>query len=236
MMFVDKILEWARNNGISAIYGSPEQVNAMMQETDFAASDGGTVLYCHLITDSETMDGRDTATVAVYFCRLCDFDFDGEGLLPLQEELKDTGKQLLLHIERGNEMAYDGVRWQYGYDDYAENVAWVCLRVTLTALAADCNPREEPTESGCWEAVLNAGVDIQFSNIVETNGTLSEDGHSLCFTNVYESLLVIEQTGTLDIYVLPYGGTLEHIGSVDGKFTLQGYPGGTIIYYDYGIS
>lgn len=145
-MFIDKILTWARDNGIYAIYaiyGSPEQVNAMMQDTDFAASDGGTVLFCHLITDSETMDGRDTATVAVYFCRLCDFDFNGENLLPVQEELKDTGKRLLLHIAQGNEMAYDGVRWQYGYDDYAENVAWVCLRVTLTALAADCNPREE---------------------------------------------------------------------------------------------
>ena len=145
-MFIDKILAWARNNGISALYGSPEQVNAMMQDTDFAASQDGTVLYCHLVTDSETMDGRDTATVAVYFCCLCDFDFYGEGLLIVQEELKDTGKQLLLHIERGNEMAYDGVRWQYGYDDYAENVAWVCLRVTLTALAADCNPMEEPEQ------------------------------------------------------------------------------------------
>ena len=146
MIFIDKILTWARNNDFSALYGTPEQVNAMMQDTDFAASDSGTVVFCHLITDSETNDGRDTATVAVYFCRLCDFDFDGEQLLPVQEELKDTGKRLLLHIERGNAMAYDGVRWQYGYDDYAENVAWVCLRVTLTALAADCNNRTEEGE------------------------------------------------------------------------------------------
>lgn len=146
MIFIDKILEWARNNDFSALYGTPEQVNAMMQDTDFAASEDGTVVFCHLITDSETTDGRDSATVAVYFCRLCDFDFDGEDLLPVQEELKDTGKRLLHHIEQGNEMAYDGVRWQYGYDDYAENVAWVCLRVTLTALAADCYNRIEEGE------------------------------------------------------------------------------------------
>jgi hypothetical protein len=141
MIFIDKILQWGRNNGFSALYGTPEQVNEMMQETDFGASRDGTVMYCHLITDSETESGRDSATVAVYFCRLCDFDFDGEGLLPVQEELKDTGKALLHDIERGNVMAYDGVRWQYGYDDYAENVAWVCLRVTLTALSADCYGR-----------------------------------------------------------------------------------------------
>lgn len=147
MIFIDQILTWARNNGFYALYGSPEQVNGMITDTPFSSSQDGTVVFCHLITDSETIDGRDTATVAVYFCRLCDFDFDGENLLPVQEELKDTGKQLLLHIERGNMMAYDGVRWQYGYDDYAENVAWVCLRVTLTALSADCNPREEENEN-----------------------------------------------------------------------------------------
>lgn len=146
MIFIDKILQWGRNNGFSALYGTPEQVNEMMTSTDFGASQNGTVMYCHLITDSETIDGRDTATLAIYFCRLCDFDFNGEDLLSVQEELKDPGKRLLLHIERGNEMAYDGVRWQYGYDDYSENVAWVCLRVTLTALAADCNQREKPEQ------------------------------------------------------------------------------------------
>lgn len=206
----------------------------MMTDTQFASSQDGTVVYTHLITDSETTDGRDTATVAVYFCLLCDFDFDGENLLPVQEELKDTGKQLLLHIERGNEMAYDGVRWQYGYDDYAENVAWVCLRVTLTALSADCNPMEEPAEGGCWEAVRDGGQNIPFFNIIETNGTLSEDEERLCFTNVYDSRLVIEKTGTLAIHVMPYGGAWEDIEPVDGVYTLQGYPGGTIVKYDWG--
>ena len=146
MMFIDQILAWAQNNGFSDLYGTPEQVNEMMTSTDFSASQDGTVIYCHLITDSETTDGRDAATVAVYFCRLCDFDFNGENLLPVQEELKGTGKALLHDIARGNAMTYDGVRWQYGYDDYAENVAWVCLRVTITALSADCYNRTEEGE------------------------------------------------------------------------------------------
>lgn len=146
MIFVDKILELARDNGYAALYGSPEQINEMMNSTDFGASRDGVVVFSHLITDSETMDGRDAATVAVYFCRLCDFDFDGEDLLPQQEALKNIGKQMLRSIARGNAMTYDGVRWQYGYDDYAENVSWVCLRVTLTALAADCYSRIEEVE------------------------------------------------------------------------------------------
>ena len=232
MIFIDKILTWARNNDFLALYGTPEQVNAMMQDTDFAASDSGTVLFCHLITDSETTDGRDTATVAVYFCRLCDFDFDGENLLPVQEELKNKGKRLLLHIERGNEMAYDGVRWQYGYDDYAENVAWVCLRVTLTALAADCNAREEAVP-GCWHAVDANLEPVPFSYIISTNGTLEDEDTSLCFSSLKDSRIEIEKVGLLSINVSVDGDNLEIIPAVDGKFTLSGFQDGTLVMYDY---
>lgn len=232
MIFVDKILEWARNNGISAIYGSPEQINAMMQDTDFSASDGGTVMYCHLITDSETTDGRDAATVAVYFCRLCDFDFDGENLLPVQEDLKDTGKRLLHNIAQGNEMEYDGVRWQYGYDDYAENVAWVCLRVTLTALAADCNARDKAIP-GCWRAVDADIQPVPFQYVLSTNGTLEEEDTRLCFASLKDSRLVIEKVGVLTINVSVDGVEWIPIPEVDGKFTLSGFQDGTLVIYDY---
>jgi hypothetical protein len=237
MIFIDKILRWGRNRGFSALYGTPEQVNEMMTSTDFGSSQDGTVMYCHLITDSETTDGRDSATVAVYFCRLCDFDFDGEGLLPVQEDLKNTGKQLLLHIEHGNVMRYDGVRWQYGYDDYAENVAWVCLRVTLTALSADCYGREIPTESGCWSAVSSLGYPIAFSNIESTNGTLEDEDMRLCFSNTFTSVLVVRTPSTLTIRVSVDGGeSWEQIPKFDDLVTLTGYQDGTLVQYDWGAN
>lgn len=145
-MIIDKILEWARERGYTAVYGSAGQVNEMLNNTPFAASKDGVLFSMHLVTDSATVDGRDTAVVAVYFASLCDFDFDGESLLPEQERLKDIGKELLNDIRTGNEMTYADPRWQYGYDDYAENVCWVCLRVTLTASAADCVPLEIQTQ------------------------------------------------------------------------------------------
>lgn len=144
MIMIDRILQWARNRGYTAVYGSVEQVDEMLTTVPFAASNAGTVVVIHLISDSATVDGHDRANVAVYFSRLCDFDFNGESLLPVQEELKGIGKCLLNDIRRGNELEYSEPLWQYGYDDYAENICWVCLRVTLTALAADCIPIEIP--------------------------------------------------------------------------------------------
>ena len=145
MIIVDQILQWARDNGYTAVYGSPEQVNEMLTSVPFANSKDGTVVIMHLIASSETVDGYDRANIAVYFASLCPFDFDGESLLPEQERLKNVGKALLHHLRSGNALSYEYPRWQYGYDDYAENVCWVCLRVTLTALAADCVPLEIPT-------------------------------------------------------------------------------------------
>lgn len=148
MILIDRILEWARGRGYAAVYGSAGQVDEMLTDVDFAASKDATAVVLHLITDSATVDGKDTAAVAVYFAVLCDLDFDGESLLSEQERLKGIGKELLNDIRAGNEMTYADPRWQYGYDDYAENVCWVCLRVTLTASAADCVPLvipESPT-------------------------------------------------------------------------------------------
>ena len=143
-MFVDYILQWARNNGYKAVYGSPEQVNEMLTNVPFADSNDGTAVIMHLVADSETYNGHDRAILAVYFASLCHFDFNGESLLPEQERLKNIGKDLLNDIRTGNVLAYEYPRWQYGYDDYAENICWVCLRVTLTALAADCVPMPMP--------------------------------------------------------------------------------------------
>ena len=165
MMIVDKILDWARGRGYTAVYGSAEQVNEMLNNTPFSASNDATAVIMHLVTDSATVDGKDTSVVAVYFASLCDFDFDGESLLPEQERLKGIGKELLNDIRTGNEMTYNDPRWQYGYDDYAENVCWVCLRVTLTASAADCVPLspEPPTPP----------VDYMYFEAVEANSTVA---------------------------------------------------------------
>lgn len=136
------IMQWARGKGYGAMYGNPAHINMMMSDVDYLQCTDNTAVFCHLITASETANGgHDRETVGVFFSRLCDFDFDPEGLLSVQDGLKAIGKSLLNDINAGNVLGYEEpVRWQYGYDDYADNVAWVCMRVTLESLAAECVP------------------------------------------------------------------------------------------------
>lgn len=220
MMFVDNILQWARDNGYTAVYGSPEQVNEMLTGVPFADSNDGTAVIMHLVADSETYNGHDRAIVAVYFASLCPFDFNGESLLPEQERLKNIGKDLLNDIRTGNVLAYEYPRWQYGYDDYAENVCWVCLRVTLTALAADCVPLPMPeppvlemiplpeiaaelikqSSGGQYEGTIRDNVLAE----VMANGSIT-----VCFVGVTQEY----SGGNADTYVT-INGNRDYYGSI----------------------
>lgn len=145
MLAINEILQWAADNGYANMYGNPAHINRMMHDTDFSASAEQTAVYCYLITAAETVEARDRVTVGVFFARLCEFDFDPKGLLPVQMALMDTTKRMLADLTAGNVIGYDDpVRWQFGYDDFAENVAWVCARVTFMDLAADCVPYVPP--------------------------------------------------------------------------------------------
>lgn len=220
-MFVDYILQWARGKGYAAVYGSPEQVNEMLTNVPFASSQDGTAVIMHLVTDSETVDGHDRAIVAVYFASLCPFDFNGESLLSEQERLKNIGKDLLNDIRTGNVLSYADPRWQYGYDDYAENVCWVCLRVTLTALAADCVPIPMP-EPPSVEMIplpdIAAEVIKQLSG-GQYEGTIRDNvlAEALANGNITVVFVGVSQlpppSGEVDVYVT-LNGVRKHVGTV----------------------
>lgn len=141
MKIIQGILELLRSKGFETRYGTAHQLNDFFTDVDFSQSFESTGAYMHLITSMETVNGRDRAEVAVYFARLCDFDFDGEKLLPVQDEMKGYGMELLRGIRCGNELKVVGhARWQFGYDDFAENLCWVCMRVTIEDAVAECVP------------------------------------------------------------------------------------------------
>lgn len=148
MTIIQKIIQWARPRGYSARYGSANQINNYLTDVDYSDSLDGIVVYMYLVTALESRAGRTRADVGIFFSSLCDFDFDGEALLTEQERLRDASKVLLHCIDAGNELRIVGEpRWQFGYDDFAENVCWCCLRATMEEMAGDCVPMDE----GCPE-------------------------------------------------------------------------------------
>lgn len=167
MKFVKWVLQWARAKGYGAMYGNPSHINRMMSDVDYSQCTDGVAVFAHLITSGETAGGRDRSTAGIFFSKLCDFDFDPEALLNVQQDLQDIGKTMLADMLAGNGFDYsDPVRWQYGYDDYADNVAWVCLRITAEALAVDCVPLEIPgREPARWITRTITSPDWQFPHL-----------------------------------------------------------------------
>lgn len=156
MNAIQLIRQWCSDNGHSFCYGNPYQVEEWMGNTDFSQSAHETAVYAYLLTSSRYVDQHDTYDVGVFFARLIPFDFDNQSIDTVTEDLKELSKGLLAYIHAGNLFGWSDARWQYGYDDYAENVAWCCLRVTLTALSAECTPlNPEPPEPPVELDVLN---------------------------------------------------------------------------------
>lgn len=150
MNAIDTIRNWCSGNGYSFSYGNPYHVNVWMGETDFSASTDGVSVYCYLLTGSDYDGNRDTYNVGIFFATLVDFDFNNETIDGVTEDLKERAKTLLNDLAAGNAVGWSGARFEYGYDDFAENVCWCCLRVTLESLAAECveyEPSPSPVKS-----------------------------------------------------------------------------------------
>lgn len=141
MRIVQSLIKLLRDAGFETRYGTAYQINDYLTDVDFSQSRSETAAYIHLITSLSSVNGRERGDFSVYFARLCDFDFNGEDLLDVQEELKGYGEELIRSATCGNEVRISGsARWQFGYDDFAENVCWACLRVTVESTTEECVP------------------------------------------------------------------------------------------------
>lgn len=134
--------------GIPFRYGNPSQINYYLNNVDYAAAPDGVAAYCYLLTDSEYVNGKERATIAVFFSKLIDFDFNGSEAISVTDDCKAKAKEFLNQVAIGNSLTYQDARFQYGYNDFAENVAWCAVRAVFEVSEADCWPLPyyRPTE------------------------------------------------------------------------------------------
>lgn len=124
--------------GLPFRYGNPSQINYYLQNVDYAAAPDGVAAYCYLLTDSEYINGKERATIAVFFSKLMPFDFNGSEAVSVTDDCKAKAKEFLHQVAIGNSLTYHDARFQYGYNDFAENVAWCAVRANFEMMVPDC--------------------------------------------------------------------------------------------------
>lgn len=144
MNIIKNILNITENAGYMTLYGNPNHINERLTDVDFGASSDGVVCYVYLATASEVVEGRERANVGLFFASLCDFDFSPRDVLDKQQTLKEAAESVFDTLNNGNTLQASEPRYTYGYDDFAENVCWVCMRTTVKELAARCVEWTEP--------------------------------------------------------------------------------------------
>lgn len=145
---IAKIKAIIESMGIPFRYGNPSQINYYLNNVDYAAAPDGVAAYCYLLTDSEYVNGKERATIAVFFSKLIDFDFSGSDAVSVTDICKAKAKEFLHLVATGNTLTFTDSRLQYGYNDFAENVAWCAVRAVFEVSEADCWPMTDyrPTE------------------------------------------------------------------------------------------
>ena len=126
--------------GMTFNYGNPSQINYYLHNTDYSQSVDNITAFCYLLTDANYENGKTRATIAVFFSKLMDFDFDASQAIAVQKDCEDKAKEFLNIVAQGNILRYSDARFQYGYNDFAENVGWCAVRAVFEVMTPDCVP------------------------------------------------------------------------------------------------
>lgn len=166
--------------GVPFRYGNPSQINYYLNNVDYAAAPDGVAAYCYLLTDSEYVNGKERATIAVFFSKLIPFDFNGSEAVSVTDDCKAKAKEFLHQVAIGNSLTYQDARFQYGYNDFAENVAWCAVRAVFEVSEADCWPLPDfkPNEvviNNDWLSYAQTDNKIIFSLAVLSDGEVPLD-------------------------------------------------------------
>ena len=137
---IERIKAIIDDMGVPFRYGNPSQINYYLNNVDYSAAPDGVAAFCYLVTDSEYVNGKERATIAVFFSKLIDFDFNGSDAVSVTDTCKEKAKQFIHAVEVGNSLTCSEVRFQYGYNDFAENVAWCAVRAVFEVSESDCWP------------------------------------------------------------------------------------------------
>lgn len=129
--------------GLPFRYGNPYQINYYLQNVDYSQAQDGVAAFCYLVTDTIYENGKEQAVLAIFFSKLMSLDFNGQQAWQTTEDCKAKAKDFLNLIAAGNILSYSGARFQFGYNDYAENIGWCSVRANFEMMMPDCVPMTE---------------------------------------------------------------------------------------------
>lgn len=122
--------------GYTFAVGDMRQLNRHINDIDFSSSHEGVVVCCNNINE-EYYEDRTSAIVSLYFCKMMPFDFDSYDTVSEQMKVRDHAHIILQAFKTDNVVDYSNARITYGFDEFADNVLYCCVRMRVESLAAE---------------------------------------------------------------------------------------------------
>lgn len=136
MSLISKLKQQVEAFGLEFHYDSGAGLNQLLDNADY--SNDKCVTYAFLLSASDFEDGKESATIGLFFSKLTDFDFDSLENDTLQQECKEIAFEFIKSINAGNVFSLGAIKLNYFYDEFAVNVTGVAINTTFSETVGLC--------------------------------------------------------------------------------------------------
>ncbi|CAB5225808.1 hypothetical protein UFOVP756_8 [uncultured Caudovirales phage] len=149
MSLISKLKNEVEAFGLQFLYDSAGGINRMIDNADY--TEDKCVVYSFLLSQSQFIDGKETAQIGVFFSKLTDFDFDSIENDAIQQACKEIAFEFIKYLAKGNVFTVGAITLNYFYDEFEANLTGVAVNTTFTETVGLCQdtvyfnkPENEP--------------------------------------------------------------------------------------------
>lgn len=137
-MIVDKIKTVLQEIGVSQLYGNVYELNVFVGKHDFR--NNGKLAYISRLSDSKIVDGKERATLTIFFLDIANWDADSDEVYDVQRGCYSMCVDFLNSINKGNSLVIYDQRIQYVYEKTDDILCGVAVLVDIEEQVGICNP------------------------------------------------------------------------------------------------
>lgn len=133
MSIISKLKTIIEGENLQFMYDSGGNLEHLLDLADW--ENGKCVVFAFLLSESQLIEGKETANVGLFFSKLSDLDADSFTNDKLQDECKAVAWNFLQAVNSGNVLSYNTVSLRRFIDDFQISIAGVAVNADFTEMS-----------------------------------------------------------------------------------------------------
>ena len=136
MSLISKLKSEIESFGLAFYYDSKGGLDQLLSYADYSGDK--CVAYAFLLSNTTFTDGKESATIGVFFSKITEFDFETIENDLIQQSCKEIAFNFLQRLQSGNIFTVGNVTLNYFFDEFSINITGVGISTTFTESVGLC--------------------------------------------------------------------------------------------------